>query len=89
LYWELCAPFIRKNKFNDFSKLCLIRLYVFFRKDKKGINRLLEKCKANIKKLEFPRVEVMHMMQNEAGPSNNTGPYNRMGVSSDLDRQVR
>jgi hypothetical protein len=63
--------------------------YVFFRKDKKGINRLLEKCKANIKKLEFPRVEVIHMMQNEAGPSNNTGPDNRMGVSSDLDRQVR
>ena len=52
------------------------------RKDKKGINRLLEKCKANIKKLEFPRVEVM---QNEAGPINNTRPDNRMGVSSDLN----
>jgi hypothetical protein len=39
--------------------------------------------KANVKKLEFPRVEVVHMMQNEAGPDN------RMGVSSDLDRQVR
>ena len=26
------------------------------------------------------------MMQNEAGSSNNTGPDNRMGVSSDLDR---
>jgi hypothetical protein len=60
--------------------------YVFFRKDKKGIKRLLEKCKVNIKKLKFPRVEVM---QNEAGPINNTRPDNRMGVSSDLNRQVR
>lgn len=41
--------------------------------DKSGINRLLEKCKANIKKLKFPGVEVV---QNEAGPSNNTGPDN-------------
>jgi hypothetical protein len=30
------------------------------------------------------RVEVMHMMQNEADPINNTRPDNRMGVSSEF-----
>jgi hypothetical protein len=41
-------------------------------------------CQPNIKKLVFPRVEVMHMMQNEADPINNTRPDNRMGVSSEF-----
>jgi hypothetical protein len=64
---------------------CKLYKYGYFFPKKVEITKV-EKCKVNIKKLKFPRVEVM---QNEAGPSNNTRPDNRMGVSSDLNRQVR
>jgi hypothetical protein len=66
--------------FSHFRILDLPDSYFLFA-DLVGFYRLLEKCKANIKKLV---VEVMHMMQNEAGPSNNNRPDNRKGVSSEF-----